>query len=149
MNAALLLAWPKSWVPNRPKLLSHYRIAPVRLQTTYYGDRDPQTCLHGSRYEVGTQSDVPTLLLYENAALGTSPLPYPLSQDDALAFVQGWLKQVPKQPVQGVAEDAHGWHVFVTNWGKDSGHFPVIGIQHAWAIPDYLGTARVEIPGLM
>ncbi len=80
----------------------------------------------------------PCLVLYwTKTGKEVVPFAYPMTLDETLTFVRGWLRNTPPpgpQPDHD-GDNGHGWRVFNENWGHILGEFSAIcAIQPRWAM---------------
>lgn len=133
---ALSIIWNAAAPGGRAK---HYRILKLKERTEYYqhearGERPAFTTHHTATVE--SPDGCETLILLWNEETGSTPLPYPLTREQAAGFIADWLGTVGygDQPDHD-GSNGRGWRLFTGNWGHVAGHhYAIIGVQPAWAM---------------
>jgi hypothetical protein len=111
---------------------THYKIAKYEEKVDYYGTPT-------SRHIVSTKESIDgvlTLILFWHAEKDAIALPYPLTEDEAVNFIDGWLTKVEYegQPDHD-GDNGKGWRVFTEQWGHVAGnHYAIVGVQPVWAM---------------
>jgi hypothetical protein len=125
---ALKLAWPSA--PGGKA--THYKMLTLVEKVEYYG----QPATHHVKTLKEDPKGVPTLILFWSAERDSTPLPYPMPLDQAITFVQGWLKQTDYGEEPDHDGNNHkGWRVFTESWGLVMGHhYTIVAVQPEWAM---------------
>lgn len=131
-DEALWLAIRLAWPGAAGGKATHYKTVGLAKKTVYYGE--PTSGHSTSTHEVA--DGTPTLILLWHAERDALPLPYPLELDDAIQFVAGWLRNVPRgRRPNHDGDNGEGWRVFTESWGHVAGHqYAIVAAQPVWAM---------------
>lgn len=110
----------------------HYKVVKVKSDTRYWGE--PTS--HHSTNSKEDKEGIPTLILFWSDDKDTIPLPYPLEVEEAIPFINGWLKKAEfGQEPDHDGDNGKGWRVFSDDWGYVAGNrCAILGIQPTWAM---------------
>lgn len=131
-SKALTLVLTLLWDNCPGRKATHYKVAKYEYKADYYGNPTDRHYEKTVESEEGKQ----TLILLWHAENGALPLPYPLDLDDAIKFVEGWLKNADyKDEPDHDGDNGKGWRVFNEQWGYVAGHnYAILGVQPVWAM---------------
>lgn len=130
---ALALAVQLAWMDGFGDKVSHYKEINL-VKTVVYVGSSP-TNYHYTDLSPAADG-VPTLILARSYDAGMLPLPYPMSMNEAIPFVYGWLKNANPGPQPD--HDGHneeGWRLFNTNLsGGAECRNALFAVQPVWAM---------------
>ena len=125
-----------------------YKVVRLKVETAYYANEVmgilTENLAQAPGYHVHHIDKVTergdghlTLILLWADDGHANPLPFPMSVDDAFAFVKGWLAKAgdpgPRPDIDGSLEK--GWRIFTEAWGHVAGcGYSIAGIQSRYAM---------------
>lgn len=132
LELALRLIWPSA--PGGKA--THFKRMRLKRRTQYFPKPNSEEI--GSHYtqSIEAEDGTPTLVLLWHEENGASELPYPMTLEDVVPFVEGWLKAANygTQPDHD-GDNGKGWRVFTEGWGHVADHrYAIVGIQPVWAM---------------
>lgn len=83
-----------------------------------------------------TDAERRRLVLYWHASAASTPLPFPMTLEQAAELAAGWLEHAYYGPKPGFdGSSGKGWHLYCESWGQvDSDPYAFAALEPVWAL---------------